>query len=153
MFKDRRNDDGALEDEYRAGTLTGDDATDIVRSEEQLVVQHNLLESGKIRVKKHVVSEAFEAVDERGIEHATIERVPADEGDSGEVEHLEDGSVSIPVLEEELVVTKRVVVRERIIIHKQTEYEPVDLRADLRHEEVEIEVDESVDARVSGVGE
>ena len=48
----------------------------------------------------------------RDVEHVdTNERIAAEEGDSGEVELLDDGSVSIPVFEEVLIVTKRLVVR------------------------------------------
>ena len=42
------------------------------------------------------------------------------EADSGEVEVLPDGSVSIPVFQEELVIEKRLVVRERVIVRKHT---------------------------------
>jgi hypothetical protein len=67
--------------------------------------------------------------------------VAANEGDSGEVEVLPDGSVSVPVLEEELVVTKRVVVKERIIVRKQVESETRTVEADLARERVEITED------------
>jgi len=45
---------------------------------------------------------------------------PATAGDydSGEIEYLDDGSVSIPIIDEELVVYKRLVVRERVIVRK-----------------------------------
>ena len=67
---------------------------------------------------------------------------PAGEGDSGEIETLPDGSVSIPVLEEELVVTKRVVVRERIVVHKDVAARVERVEAELRRERVELENDE-----------
>ena len=55
----------------------------------------------------------------RQLEDVEHERVPAGEGDSGEIEVLPDGSVSIPLFEEELVVTRRTVLRERVIVRKQ----------------------------------
>ena len=58
--------------------------------------------------------------------------------DSGEVETLPDGSISIPILEEELVVTKRVVVRERLIVHKDSEVEHRTIGAELRRERIEV---------------
>jgi uncharacterized protein (TIGR02271 family) len=85
-------------------------------------------------------SEARELV-ARDVEEADVERMPAAEGDSGEVETLPDGSVSIPVLEEELEVRKRVVVRERIVIRKRTVTEEKHVRAELRRERVEVEGD------------
>jgi uncharacterized protein (TIGR02271 family) len=61
--------------------------------------------------------------------------------DSGEVETLADGSISIPILEEELVVTKRVVVRERLIVHKDSHVEHRTVGAELRRERVEVRED------------
>jgi hypothetical protein len=43
----------------------------------------------------------------RGTEEADVERTDVSANDSGKVETLPDGSISVPVLEEELVVTKR----------------------------------------------
>lgn len=57
------------------------------------------------------------------------------------METLPDGSVSIPVLEEELVVSKRMVVRERIIIRKRTVSEEQPIEAELRRERLEIDSD------------
>ena len=70
-----------------------------------------------------------------------VQRRPAGEEDSGEIETLPDGSVSIPVLEEELVVTKRVVVRERIIVHKDVATRTEHVETELRQERVELEQD------------
>lgn len=66
---------------------------------------------------------------------------PAEEYDSGEIETLPDGSISIPILEEELVVTKRLVVKERIIVRKDTVTETRRVDAELRKERLEIEGD------------
>jgi uncharacterized protein (TIGR02271 family) len=68
-----------------------------------------------------------------------IDRLPAADGDSGEIETLPDGSISIPILEEELVVTKRIVVRERIVVHKEVVTETEHVEAELRRERVEID--------------
>jgi uncharacterized protein (TIGR02271 family) len=74
----------------------------------------------------------------KGRRDKRVERVPAAEGDSGEVETLPDGSISVPVLEEELVVTKRVVVRERVIVRKRTTTERRRIEAELRKERVDL---------------
>ena len=71
---------------------------------------------------------------EVGVEQADTERIPAEEGDTGEVLTLPDGSVSVPVFEEELVITKRLVVRERIIVRKHTVSTTQRVQADLRRE-------------------
>ena len=56
---------------------------------------------------------------------------------------LPDGSVSIPVLEEEIVVTKRTVVRERIVVRKEVATEVQRVEAELRREHVDVDVRES----------
>ena len=70
--------------------------------------------------------------------------------DSGQVETLPDGSVSIPVFEERLVVEKRLVVTERVIIRKWSTNEDQEVQAELRRERIEIEVDPEIAGRVSG---
>ena len=57
---------------------------------------------------------------ERKLEQGEVERIAVDGEDSGQVEILPDGSVSIPLIEEQVILTKRVIVRERIIVRKTT---------------------------------
>jgi uncharacterized protein (TIGR02271 family) len=76
------------------------------------------------------------------------ERAPAAEpraGDSGQVEYRADGSVSIPIFEEELVCEKRLVVKERIVVRKETVTEDQVVEADLRRERVEVDADPEVE--------
>ena len=112
---------------------------ELTRHEQELAVGTEVATLGRVRVQKRVEAEQVAEDVPRTVEHAEVERVPAAEGDSGEIETLPDGSVSIPVLEEELVVTKRTVVRERIVIRKElvTEHERVE--AEVRRERVELE--------------
>jgi uncharacterized protein (TIGR02271 family) len=91
-----------------------------------------------------VVGEASDAEVPRN----DIVRVDATDGDSGEIETLPDGSISIPVKEEELVVTKRVVVRERVIVRKDIEETTERIESDLRHEHVEVDAPRSPDELV-----
>lgn len=72
---------------------------------------------------------------------------PSSAYDSGEIEYLPDGSISIPLIEEELVVTKRLVVRERIIIRKEHDVRTQRIEAKLRREVLEDQ--EEGDAPVS----
>ena len=74
-----------------------------------------------------------------------VERAERMEQDSGDIERLPDGSVSIPLLQEELIVTKRRVVRERIIIRKHTVTEERRVDALLRRERIEVEADPRVE--------
>jgi uncharacterized protein (TIGR02271 family) len=118
-----------------------DRAAEVTVSEERLVVGTEREQIGSARAVKHVDVEQATARVERGTEHAELERAVVDDvaADSGEVETLPDGSLSIPVFEEQLVITKRLVVRERVIIRKHTVYEEQVVTADLRRERLEVE--------------
>jgi uncharacterized protein (TIGR02271 family) len=105
-------------------------------------------EVGRVRARKIVSHERVEQVVPRGVEHAEVERVVVEGDDSGVVETLPDGSISIPVFEEQLVVDKRLIVRERVIVRKHTVYEEHRVEADLRRERVEVVPEPDVAARV-----
>ena len=120
---------------------------DIVRDEEELRLGTRVEDVGAARVRKEVETERVEEAVPRRVDRVDdLERVPAGDEDSGEIETLPDGSISIPVFEEELVVTKRLVVRERVVVRKRTEVEDHRVEAELRKERVEIE--STGDARV-----
>jgi uncharacterized protein (TIGR02271 family) len=112
--------------------------SELILHEEELDLDAVTREAGSVRARKRVEREEVSEVVPREFEHAQIDRVPAGEGDSGEIETLPDGSISIPLLEEELVVTKRVVVRERIVIRKETTTEQTRVTEELRKEHVEV---------------
>jgi stress response protein YsnF len=99
------------------------------------------------RITKDVGVERMAEYFPRDAEEIEMEHIDPNEEDSGEIETLPDGSLSIPILEEELVITKRVVVRERIIIRKQIQKEQVLVEADLRKERVSIVADPEVELR------
>jgi stress response protein YsnF len=102
---------------------------------------------GAGEVSKDVGAEHVVEYFPRDVEEMEMEHIDPNEEDSGEIETLPDGSLSIPILEEELVITKRVVVRERIIIRKQIQKEQVLVEADLRRERVSIVADPEVELR------
>ena len=125
------------------------DAT-MVRSEEELHTETVSRPVGTVRVSKQIDTYPIDQVVERRTEEIDDagERVPVAEGDSGEIETLPDGSVSIPILEEELVVTKRVVVRERLVVRKRTVVDEHRIETELRRERVDVEVDPAIEDRV-----
>ena len=121
---------------------------EVVRSEEELRPDRVQTEVGRVHTRKLVDTEHVEAVVPRDIEHADVERQAAAETDSGEIETLPDGSVSIPLFEEQVVIEKRLVVRERVIVRKRRVTEEHLVEADLRRERLEVEADESVADRL-----
>jgi uncharacterized protein (TIGR02271 family) len=118
---------------------------ELTRYEEELRPRAETEEAGAVRVRKRVETDAVEEQVPREVEQAELERVPVEGEDSGLVETLPDGSVSIPVFEEELVVTKRLVVRERVIVRKETTVEQETVATELRKERVEIEADPGIE--------
>lgn len=133
------------EPERPQGTEDMHDSTEVVRHEERLSVTKDLHEQGAVRVHKRVETEHIDKHIVRQVEEAEVERKNPNPDDSGEVETLADGSISIPILEEELVITKRIVVRERIIIRKHVRTEQTQVEAELRREHVEVEADPGVE--------
>ncbi len=129
----------------RAETWAGGEGGSVVLHEEELRVEKTPYQAGSITARKRVDTERVETVVPREFEETSdVERVAVVESDSGEIETLPDGSVSIPVFEEELVITKRMVVRERVIIRKRTITEHHRVEADLLRERVEVEADPGV---------
>lgn len=119
----------------------GPSAAEVVRHEEQLVITKTAHEVGAVRARKVVEARPVKEVVQRSTEHADVERAGPNEDDSGRIETLEDGSISIPIFEEEVVVSKRTVVRERIVIRKGEVPEARRVEAELRRERVEVDSD------------
>jgi len=114
---------------------------ELVRHDEELEIGKQSEVAGVVGARKTTETEHVVEHVPRGIEDADVERAAPVDGDSGEIETLPDGSVSIPLFEEQLVVTKPLVVRERVIIRKRTTSEEHRVEADLRRERIEIEGD------------
>jgi stress response protein YsnF len=134
--------------DYAARHATTDDAASegdgLTRSEEELRVGTRTETVGALRLRKTVAAERVSDVVGRDVESAEPVRSAPLEHDSGEIVTLPDGSVSVPVFEEELVVTKRLVVRERIVVQKARETEDVRVEEDLLRERVDVEVDTGI---------
>lgn len=121
----------------------------VVRHEEQLVDQGSeWREIGGVRARKvvgtyRVVEDVPVAVDD-----VRFARAPVEDGDSGQVETLPDGSISIPVFEEEVVIEKRTILKERVIVRRDVVTETARVETELRQERVEVEADPGVELRV-----
>ena len=124
---------------------------DLVRHEERLSLGRREEERGAVRARKRVETRRVEEAVPRRVERLREpERTGPNEEDSGEIETLPDGSLSIPLLEEELVITKRTVVRERVIIRKESEIEDERIEAELRRERIELEREGDTEIRTGG---
>src|SRR5919107_488296 len=108
--------------------------------EEELRVGKRVVETGRVRVTK-TVREREELLDEPLMrEEYDVERVPIDEFVDGPVGPRQEGeTLIVPVLEEVLVVEKRLVVREELRITRRQTEERETRRVTLRSEEVSVE--------------
>jgi uncharacterized protein (TIGR02271 family) len=107
---------------------------------EELEVQKRLVETGKVRITK-VVHERETLVDEPLFhDNVAITRVPMQRVVDGPVPvREENGTTIISIVEEVLVVEKRLMLREEIHIHKQRVETHQPQRITLRSEEVRVE--------------
>jgi len=113
---------------------------------EELHIETTLV-PGTLYIARRVDEVPHEQPLTRRIEHAHVEHVDPHEPDSGKIETLPDGSLSIPVLEEHIVVTKELRVRERIIVRKAVITEHTQITDTIRRERVELEVVEADDGK------
>ena len=112
----------------------------VQRTEEEVEVGVREREAGSVNVRKNVRTDHEEVRVPKRREEVEIERVPAGEG-SREVLDAEIGEdeVVVQVFEEEVVVSKRVVLKEEIWLRKKVVEEEEVVEVDLRKEEVEID--------------
>lgn len=132
--------------EERSDTAGPEEGQSLVRHEEEVAgVAKAWREKGSIRARKRVERVAVRRSVPVDVEQVDVDYVGAEDGDSGEIETLPDGSISIPVYEEELVITRRPVLRERVVIRKGIATERVTVTDRLRRERVEIDADDGLE--------
>ena len=113
------------------------------RSEEELRAGVREREAGQVSVRKSVRTEREVVRVPKRREEVDIERVPV-EGEAREASgateaDIGEDEVVLQVFEEEVVVTKRVVLKEEIRLRKRVVEDEEIVEVDLRKEEVEID--------------
>jgi uncharacterized protein (TIGR02271 family) len=119
--------------------LQDEDELRVQRSEEELRAGTREREVGSVNVRKRVRTdrERIEVPIRR--EEVSVERAPA-RGEASEAQIGAD-EVSVPVVEDEVVVQKKPVAKEEIRIRKDVVHEQQIVEEDVRREEVDIEDD------------
>ncbi len=106
-------------------------------SEEELEIGKRTVSAGEVRVHKHVQTQQVREVVPVMREDVTVERRPLAEGAS--LEPRQEGDVwYIPIVEEELVIQKRLVAREELVIRKRQVVEEQVVEETLRRETPEV---------------
>ena len=123
---------------------------DLVAHEEQLRVDKRWEGVGHARFRTEVERKRVRADYPRRVERLAQERVPPNPNDSGEIETLPDGSISVPLFEEELVVTRRPILRERVIIRKEEVTEWQRVEEELRRERIAFDTSDVPEGAVTG---
>jgi uncharacterized protein (TIGR02271 family) len=117
----------------------------ITRSEEQLAVGKRPVKQGEVEVQKHVETEHVKKAVPVTHEEVRVERRPAGPGATA-APTVQDDEIHVPVMGEEVVVEKRVVPKEEVVIHKEAVRDTKTVEADLRKEK--LDVDRNVDRNV-----
>lgn len=105
-------------------------------SEEQLAVSKQRRAAGEVEIEKEVETRHVREQVPVMHEEVTIERHPAT-GMVGKA-RIEEEEIRVPVTEEEVVASKRVVPKEDLVVKKQQVTENEVVEADLRRERAEI---------------
>ncbi|HAQ4236048.1 TPA: DUF2382 domain-containing protein [Enterococcus faecium] len=116
-----------------------DDDT-IQLKEEKLDVNTHDVTTGEVDIHKHVVNdtETVEVPVKR--EEIVIERKPVtDQSSQGTDEKLEDDTITIPIKEEQVDVSKHTVIREEVGIHKEEHEDVEKVTEDVSREELDID--------------
>jgi uncharacterized protein (TIGR02271 family) len=117
--------------------LREEDELRVQRAEEELAAGTREREAGQVKVRKQVHTEREQLRVPKRHEEVSVERVPVNEEGTGA--EIGENEISMPVVEEEVVVDKRPVVKEEVRIRKDVVQDEELVEEDVRREEVDIE--------------
>jgi len=142
--QDRDTDDGEDLDGDTVGRDVSGPTTDqaMTRSEEELRVGTESREAGRVRLRKYVTTETEQVTVPVRREEVRVEREPIsdanlDAATSGPAISEEEHEVTLH--QEEAVVEKRVVPRERVRLDKDTVTEERQVSEEVRKEQIEVD--------------
>jgi len=122
-----------------AGTAqTGEGADYLTRSEEQLHVGTEKVETGRARLRKYVVTEDQTVTVPVSHEEVRLVREPVQPGDTTE-STIEEAAADVTLTEERVVVNKETVPVEKVSLGTETVTEQQDVTEAVRKEEIELD--------------
>jgi uncharacterized protein (TIGR02271 family) len=121
-------------------SVTDRDHTRLTRSEEELQIGKREVSRGEARIGKHVETEHVSQPVTRRREEVVLERRPVEAGARAHAT-ISDEEIRVPLTEEEVVVEKRPVVKEELVIGKRIVEERDTVHAEVRREEFDIDPD------------
>jgi uncharacterized protein (TIGR02271 family) len=130
-------------DRTRAGYDTSGETTDdaMTRSEQQLHVGTEKVETGRARLRKHIVTEQQTVTVPVSHEEVTLTREPITEANIGNATagpELSDEEHEVVLQSERVVVNKETVPVERVALGTETVTEQQQVSEEVAHEEIEL---------------
>ena len=122
---------------HHQGEPADEDELRVQRTEEELRAGTRERKAGSVTVRKRVRTDREQLRVPKRREEVTVDRVPI-VGEAAEADIGED-EVSLPVVEEEVVVEKRPVAKEEIRIRKDVVEDEEVVEEDVRREEVDVD--------------
>ncbi len=123
----------------RGGDVADEDELRVQRSEEELRVGTREREAGSVNVRKRVKTEREQVRVPKRREEVHVERVRVEGRERASEDEIGEDEIRVPVVEEEIVVEKRPVVKEELRIRKDVVEDEEIVEEDVRKEEVEID--------------
>jgi uncharacterized protein (TIGR02271 family) len=144
-YGERRSDSGLPEGETVGHDTSGPTTDDaMTRSEEELRVGKMERERGRARLRKYVVTEQVETTVPVSREEVRLEREPvtdANVGDALDGPAISEEEHEVVLHEEQPVVEKRVVPKERVRMEKESVTEDAQVSEEVRKEQIEADGD------------
>lgn len=109
----------------------------MTRSEEELAVGKRMVDAGEVDIHKHVETEHVHQPVTRRREEVDVERRPVSGVEAGRITDEEE--IRVPLREEEIIVEKRPVVKEEVVVRRRGVDEQVDVDAEVRKERIDVE--------------
>jgi uncharacterized protein (TIGR02271 family) len=131
----------------REDDLNDTDELRVQRSEEELRAGTREREAGRLNVRKRVRTDREQVRVPTRREEVSVDRVTVNEEGTGA--EIGEDEVSVPVVEEEVVVDKRPVVKEEVRVRKDVVEDEEVVEEDVRKEEVD--VDDTTSTRSTGL--
>jgi uncharacterized protein (TIGR02271 family) len=108
--------------------------------QEEIQVGKRAVQRGGVRVYSHVVDQPVEEQINLRQERVRVERRPANRPvESGDVSRLQDQTIEVTETVEEPVVSKRAIVREEVVVGKETTERTETIRDNVRRTEVRVD--------------
>jgi uncharacterized protein (TIGR02271 family) len=147
--------EAGLPDRLRRSEVAAGDEAVIPLAAETVHIEKQAVERGRVRVstRTEIVEEVRREnlrADAVGVTRVPIDRIIA-EGETAPQVRTEDGVTIIPVLEEILVVEKRLLLKEEVRIQRNTSGEDVEVPVSLRRQHAVIEREGPEDASLQPI--